>query len=153
MRGLPDEFTAQAEAGGSITNVSQTEEGNNPVSSYKILDKEGKDVTEWFTNVTTTAGTQTITAREITLTSADAEKPYDGTPLEKKEVTVTGAHGLADTHTIEYTFTGSQTYVGYSPNTFTYLIKDKEGNVIPDSTVTAASKKRIRATAQDRVMK
>ena len=153
VRGLPDEFTAQAEAGGSITNVSQTEEGNNPVSSYKILDKEGKVVTGWFTNVTEKAGTLTIKAREITLTSADASKTYDGKPLVKKEVTVTGAHGLADTHTIEYTFTGSQTYVGSSPNTFTYTIKDKEGNVIPASTVTAASKKSIRATAQDSVQK
>jgi uncharacterized repeat protein (TIGR01451 family) len=141
---LPKGFTAQAEAGGSITNVAQTAEGNNPVVKAIILDKDGKDVTDWFTDVTKKAGKLTITPREITLTSADAEKPYDGTPLEKKEVTVTGAHGLADTHTIEYTFTGSQTYVGSSLNTFTYLIKDKEGNVIPASEVTAASKKSSR---------
>ncbi len=107
VKGLPDGFTAQAKAGGSIINVAQTVEGNNPVTSYEILDKDGKDVKDWFTNVTTNAGTLTITPREITLTSADAEKSYDGTPLEKKEVTVKGAHGLADTHTIEYTFTGT----------------------------------------------
>ena len=50
-----------------------------------------------------------------------------------------------ETHTIEYTFTGSQTYVGSSPNTFTYTIKDKEGNVIPASEVTAAFPKSSRA--------
>ncbi|MSS14163.1 DUF7507 domain-containing protein [Porcincola intestinalis] len=153
VTGLPDGFTAQAEAGGSITNVSQTVEGNNPVSSYKILDKEGKDVKDWFTNVTTKAGTLTITAREITLTSADATKPYDGSPLEKEEVTVSGTVGLADTHIIEYTFTGSQTYVGSSPNTFTYLIKDKEGNEIPVSEVMPAPKKSLRAASQDSVKK
>jgi uncharacterized repeat protein (TIGR01451 family)/uncharacterized repeat protein (TIGR02543 family) len=153
VKGLPDGFTAQAEAGGSITNVAQTAEGNNPVVKAIILDKDGKNVTDWFKNVTKTAGTLTITPREITLTSADAKKPYDGTPLEKKEVTVTGTHGLADTHTIEYTFTGSQTYVGSSLNTFTYLIKDKEGNVIPASEVTAASKKSSRAAVQDSVQK
>lgn len=153
VTGLLDGFTAEAEAGGSITNVSQTVEGNNPVTSYKILDKEKKDVTDWFTNVTKTAGTLTITAREITLTSAGDKKTYDGTPLVKKEVTVTGAHGLVDTHFIEYTFTGSQTYVGSSPNTFTYTIKDKEGNVIPVSEVMPAPKKRFRAASQDSVKK
>ena len=156
VTGLPDGFTGQAEAGGSITNVAQTVEGNNPVTSYEILDKDGKDVKDWFTNVTTKAGTLTITPREITLTSADAKKPYDGTPLEKKEVTVTGAHGLVDTHTIEYTYTGSQTYVGSSPNTFTYLIKDKDGNEIPVSPVskvTPAPKKSFRAASQDSVKK
>lgn len=149
VTGLPDGFTAQAEAGGSITNVSQTVEGNNPVSSYKILDKEGKDVKDWFTNVTTKAGTLTITARKITLTSADATKPYDGSPLVKEEVTVGGTVGLADTHIIEYTFTGSQTYVGSSPNTFTYIIKDKEGNVIPGSETKASPKSLVRRSSQD----
>lgn len=149
VTGLPAGFTAQAEAGGSITNVSQTVEGNNPVTSYKILDKEKKDVTDWFTNVTKKTGTLTITAREITLTSADATKPYDGSPLVKEEVTVGGTVGLADTHTIEYTFTGSQTYVGSSPNTFTYTIKDKEGNVIPVSETKASPESLVRRSSQD----
>ena len=148
VEGLPDGFTAQAKAGGSITNVSQTREGNNPVSSYKILDKEGKDVTGWFANITKNAGTLTIKAREITLTSADATKVYDETPLVKEEVTVGGTDGLADTHTIEYTFTGSQTYVGSSPNTFTYLIKDKEGNVIPASETKVSRKSLLRKSGQ-----
>ena len=148
VTGLSNEFTAQAEAGGSITNVSQTEEGNNPVVSARILDKEGKDVTGWFTNITKNAGTLTITAREITLTSADATKVYDGTPLEKKEVTVGGTDGLVKTHQIEYTFTGSQTYVGSSSNTFTYLIKDKEGNVIPTSETKVSRKSLLRKSGQ-----
>ncbi len=43
--------------------------------------------------------------------------------------------------------------MGSSPNTFTYLIKDKEGNEIPASEVTPASKKSSRAAAQDSVKK
>ncbi len=133
VTGLPKGFTAKAEAGGSITNVSQTAKGNNPVVTAMILDKDGKDVTGWFTNITKRAGTLTVTPREITLTSTDAKKTYDGTSLEKKEVTVGGKDGLAEGQQIEYTFTGSQTYVGSSPNTFTYTIIDKDGNDVPVS--------------------
>lgn len=149
VRGLPDGFTAQAEAGGKITNVWQTKEGNNPVSSYKILDKEGNVVTGWFTNITKKAGTLTIKAREITLTSADATKPYDETPLVKEEVTVGGTDGLVETHQIEYTFTGSQTYVGSSPNYFTYIITDKDGNEIPVSETEDSPKSLLRRASQE----
>ena len=155
VSGLPNGFTAQAEAGGSITNVAETAEGNNPVKPVKILDKKGKDVTDWFTNVTKTAGTLTVTAREITLTSLDDTKDYDGKPLEKREVTVGGTDGLAPDQNIDYTFTGSQTYVGSSPNTFTYTIKDKDGNAVPVSEVSGkkvprkAFAKRINSNGQE----
>ena len=42
VTGLPDGFTSQAEAGGSITNVAQTAEGNNPVVTAMILEKTGR---------------------------------------------------------------------------------------------------------------
>ena len=130
VTGLPDGFTTEGRADGSITNVMQTKAGNNPVTAVKILDKNGKDVTAWFTGITKKAGTLTITKRELTLTSASASKPYDGKPLKKEEVTISGADGLAENHTISYSFTGSQTYVGTSENIFTYTILEKERSTI-----------------------
>lgn len=130
VTGLPDGFTTEGRADGSITSVMQTKAGNNPVTAVKILDKNGKDVTAWFTVITKKAGTLTITQRELTLTSASASKPYDGKPLKKEEVMISGADGLAENHTISYSFTGSQTYVGTSENIFTYTILEKERSTI-----------------------
>lgn len=64
VTGLPDGFTTEGRADGSITNVMQTKAGNNPVTAVKILDKNGKDVTKWFTGITKKAGTLTITKRD-----------------------------------------------------------------------------------------
>lgn len=129
VTGLPDGFTAEGMADGRITNVMETMAGNNPVASVRITDKTGKDVTEWFTGIAKEAGTLTIIQRKITLTSASAEKKFDRKPLEKKEATISG-DGLAENHTISYLFTGSQTYVGTSKNTFTCKILEKERSTI-----------------------
>lgn len=129
VTGLPDGFTAEGMADGRITNVMETMAGNNPVASVRITDKTGKDVTEWFTGIAKEAGTLTIIQRKITLTSASAEKKFDRKPLEKKKATISG-DGLAENHTISYLFTGSQTYVGTSKNTFTCKILEKERSTI-----------------------
>ena len=65
----------------------------------------------------------TITKRELTITSANADKKYDGTPLTKHETTVSG-DGFAEREGAAYYFTGSQTDVGSSDNTFTYTLND-----------------------------
>ena len=72
-------------------------------------------------NVTFVNGKLTVTKRHLTLTSATDEKVYDGTPLTNEEVTI-GGDGLAETDTITFDVTGTQTYVGTSDNTFTYEI-------------------------------
>ena len=84
-----------------------------------------------------------ITKRNVTLTSANASKPYDKTPLTKKEVTVTG-DGFVKEEGATYNVTGSQTEKGTSKNTFTYELKSntKASNytievVYGDLTVTA----------------
>lgn len=66
-------------------------------------------------------GSLVIEKREVTLTSASVEKDYDGTPLTKNEVNVTG-DGFADGEGATYKFTGSQTEVGESDNKFTYTL-------------------------------
>ena len=88
--------------------------------TYKVMDPEGNDVTEQFA-VATQNGKLEIAKRKVTLTSATDSKQYDGTPLTKKEVTVTG-DGFATGEGATYNVTGSQTIVGSSDNEFTYTL-------------------------------
>ena len=70
-----------------------------------------------------------ITKRPVTLTSKSAAKVYDGMPLTAHEVAV-GGDGFADGEGAVVTYSGSQTTVGVSENTFTYTLNDgtKAGN-------------------------
>ena len=79
-----------------------------------------------FTKVTfvVTDGKLTIEKRNVTLTSADATKEYDGTPLTSNEITVGGEDGFVENEGVTYTVTGAQTEVGSSANSFTYIAKD-----------------------------
>lgn len=72
-----------------------------------------------------TDGSLTISKRPVTLTSADLTKVYDGTVLTNGDTPVTvGGDGFADGEGATYDFTGSQTDVGKSENTFTYTPKE-----------------------------
>ena len=105
----------------SITNV--TESGEVPITGTAVVkDAEGIDVTAQFT-VHTVPGTLTITPRVVTMTSATAEKAYDGTPLTNDTVTET-ADGFVKGEGASYDVTGSQTLVGTSDNTFTYTLNE-----------------------------
>ncbi|MCR5671105.1 MAG: hypothetical protein K6G10_08880 [Butyrivibrio sp.] len=112
--GLPEGFTLEATATGSITNVSESwkegQEKNNPVSAgYVIRDANGEDKTANFTNVTTEAGTLVINPLDITLKTGDATKPYDGTALTNTlQTTLTGLID-AEADKVTYTTTGSVT--------------------------------------------
>ena len=72
-----------------------------------------------FTNVT--PATYTISKRGVKLTSVDATKTYDGTPLTGKDVIVSG-DGFVTGEGATYTFSGSQTNVGSSDNKFAYTL-------------------------------
>lgn len=65
----------------------------------------------------------TVTPRSVTITSGNASKMYDGTPLTKHEVTY-GGDNFAAGEGADITYTGSQTIVGSSENTFTFELKD-----------------------------
>ena len=62
-----------------------------------------------------------ITPRTVKLTSGSDSKTYDGTPLTKHEVK---EDGFVKDDGATYEFTGSQTNVGTSGNTFDYALKD-----------------------------
>ena len=80
-----------------------------------------------FKNVTFVVedGSLTITPRTVTLTSETASKPYDGTPLTKPEVTVTG-DGFVDGEVTDIKATGSVTNVseGEVTNAITFVPGD-----------------------------
>lgn len=140
--GLPSGYTLTAKTKGSVTNVgSATAE----VESYAIKNAAGKDVTDQFGNVTTGKGTLEVTKRPVTVTSATDTKVYDGNALTKHEASVT-AGSLAKGENFTYEFTGEQTVVGSTANSFTvkagentnldnYKIKKADGTL----TVTAKS--------------
>ena len=104
---------------------SQTDKGSsaNVVESYQVMRDDGTDVTGNYTFATPVNGTLRVTKREITLTSADGSKQYDGTPLTNHNVTVSGK-GFADGEGATYTVTGSQTLAGSSANTFSYTLNE-----------------------------
>lgn len=64
-----------------------------------------------------------VTKRDVTLTSASDEKVYDGDPLTKHEVTVTG-DGFVEGEGATYSVTGTATDVSTEPakNTFEYTL-------------------------------
>ncbi len=131
--GLPEGFTVEATATGTITNVG-TEA--NKVDTYVIYDASRNDQTASFTNIKKVDGELTVTAREIIIDTKEGSKPYDGTPLTKgASVKVTGIDGtqvIDDDHEnkpvivklvadeeIEITVTGTITDEGTELNDYT----------------------------------
>ena len=111
-----DVLTAVVE--GSATNVG--DEGKNVVKSYKVT-RGGADVTGNYTFTNSVDGKLTILPRTVTLTSETASKEYDGAPLTRPDVSVTG-DGFVSGEVTGITATGSVTYVsdGTVENTITY---------------------------------
>ena len=107
----------------------------NAVGTAVVKDAEGNDVTSQF-EVIPAQGTLTIGRRQVTLTSADDEKEYDGKALRNHKVTV-GGDGFAEGEGAEYSFSGSQTLVGTSSNSFTYTLND--GVLAEDYDITSVS--------------
>ena len=84
-----------------------------------------------FTNVTfvVTDGYVDIAKADVTLKSADLTKPYDGTALTNKnggetETPLATESGFAEGEGATYSFSGSQTVVGSSANTFSYTLNE-----------------------------
>ena len=111
-----DVLTAVVE--GSATNVG--DEGKNVVKSYKVM-RGDVDVTGNYTFTDSVDGKLTINKRSVTLKSETASKKYDGTPLTKPNVTVTG-DGFVAGEVTGITATGSVTFVheGEVTNAITY---------------------------------
>ena len=89
-----------------------------------------------FTNVffDVTDGYVGIRKARVTLKSADLYKQYDGTALVNGQTALETETGWAEGEGATYTFLGSQTTVGKSLNSFTYMLNEgtKADNYIID---------------------
>ena len=118
ISGLVNGETATVTATGSITEVGSTD------NTYSISWNSAKSSNY---TVSESLGTLRVTAPmgAVTLTSASAEKTYDGTPLTDSSVT---AEGLPSGFTVSATLSGSQTNAGSNDNTIdSYTIYDADG--------------------------
>ena len=114
------------------TTGTRTDAGSSLNTFFaQVLDADGRDVTGQGYSIQVEYGTLKITPRPITITSGSAEKLYDGYPLvchSCNPAPNTFDFGTWDEYISHTHFTGSQTEVGSSPNTFTVEIADSTGN-------------------------
>ncbi|WP_418734411.1 InlB B-repeat-containing protein [Ellagibacter sp.] len=115
--GLPAGFTLEAATKGTITDAGELL-AEIDASTIVIKNAAGEDVTAQFANVTCGKAPLVVTKRPVTVTSATDSKVYDGAALTKHEAMVT-AGSLVEGESFGYDFTGEQTAVGASDNTFT----------------------------------
>ncbi|WP_443730413.1 InlB B-repeat-containing protein [Slackia isoflavoniconvertens] len=92
------------------------------------------DKTEKYIVVSAEDGKLVIGKAKVTLKSADLSKKYDGTALENGGTALATETGFAEGEGATYTFTGSQTVVGSSPNAFDYTLN--EGTKADNYTIT-----------------
>ena len=103
-----------------VTSGSQTDVGTatNKLVSYSVTNNNGEDVSGNYI-VIQQNGTLTVTKRDLTFTSINAEKVYDGTPLKTDASTIV-AKGFVSGEGVTFASTGTITNVGTAENTFTY---------------------------------
>lgn len=102
-------------------SVSATDAGEYDVEFSGSVDGAHDDL---YIVTAVNSGKLTINKRSVTLTSETASKAYDGTPLTKPEVTVTG-DGFVDGEVTDIKATGTVTNVGEVTNTIEYTPTDK----------------------------
>ena len=110
---------------------SQTEVGKSQNTfEVTVYDAEGNDVTA-HCNINKTYGTLEVWGQiKLELTSADALKIYDGSPLTCPELL---GYKLPEGYSLEAVFTGERTDPGQSENTFEVLIFDQDGEDVTES--------------------
>ena len=156
---VADAFTVEGvdyKVSGLTAEAKATDAGtytNNVVGTAKVTDPAGNDVTDQF-SVATKSGTLRINPRKVTLTSADGEKPYDGTALTNDQVTATltdGGEGSAFVKSdgATYNVTGSITDAGVASNTFTYALN--EGTKAQNYTI-AKNEGKLEVTANEQAV-
>ena len=83
--GLPDSFSIEVSATGSLTNAGTAD---NVVGEYKIYNSVKEDVTSHFVNVEKIKGQLVVKPAPLTVWTGSAEKTYDGKPLTNSKATV-----------------------------------------------------------------
>ncbi|MGP1441240.1 MAG: hypothetical protein ACTTJ2_01245 [Anaerovoracaceae bacterium] len=93
---------------------------NNPILGNNPEEHVGTNPDNY--DINKAEGTLTVTKRQVILRSVDLSKVYDGTALVNGDnpIKIEGDGFLPGEGVKSYTFTGSQTEVGSSPNSFEY---------------------------------
>lgn len=107
-------------------------------SEDDVYIKDGnKDVTRNY-QITFKEGTLKIAQREITVTSKNDNKVYDGTPLTCEDFADNGLVGLVKGDKVEATFTGTITNAGKADNLFTVdkIVSETLGDVTKNYVIT-----------------
>lgn len=112
VTGVPDGFTYKLHTKGTITHVGSVD---NEVDTF-VIEKDGKDVTKYFSNITYKTGSLTITPREVTITSGTKSFVYDGNKHIYDYIEVTG-DAILDKDIKAIHATGEITKVGSQVNT------------------------------------
>lgn len=116
-------YTYEAEISGA-TNVPGI--WDTKITSFTLYDADGKDVTDQFEIVFKT-GILQIYLQEITVTTIDETRVYDGNPFtSQSEPKYSGT--LITGHAITFTPNAVRTAVGTIPNSVRTVIKDADGN-------------------------
>ncbi|MGI6221720.1 MAG: MBG domain-containing protein [Coriobacteriales bacterium] len=127
--------TLVATATGSVTNVADNAEGNNPIAEgYKIMHGD-EDVTANYA-ITAVAGTLTINPKAVTVTAASENFTYDGTAHSNANYTV---DGLVGDDAISAVVTGSITFPSESPVTNVLASYEFTSGTAGNYTVTTAN--------------
>ena len=108
------------------------------------------DKTEKYIVASVENGSLVIGKAEVTLKSADLSKKYDGTALKNGGTALETESGFVEGEGATYTFTGSQTVVGSSPNAFDYTLN--EGTKADNYTITK-SEGTLKVTDRDETEK
>ncbi len=111
-----------------VANTTPAEPGSYMLrmSEWVVYDQMGNDVTANYV-ITSSTCRVTINPLYLKLTSVDASRHYNGLPLTREELK---QYKLPKGYTLEVIFTGSQTEVGKSENTFDVVVYDQNGNDI-----------------------
>ena len=116
-------YTYEVEISGA-TNVPGI--WDTKITSFTLYDADGKDVTDQFEIVFKT-GILQIYLQEITITTIDETRVYDGNPFtSQSEPKYSGT--LITGHAITFTPNAVRTAVGTIPNSVRTVIKDADGN-------------------------
>lgn len=108
------------------------------------------DKTEKYIVASVENGSLVIGKAEVTLKSADLSKKYDGAALKNGGTALETESGFVEGEGATYTFTGSQTVVGSSPNAFDYTLN--EGTKADNYTITK-SEGTLKVTDRDETEK
>ncbi|WP_161566592.1 MBG domain-containing protein [Senegalimassilia faecalis] len=121
-------YTSAKAAFSGADSVSRTDAGTT------VMDLQGKFANADAVNFPNVSfkivnGSVTVSKAPVMLQSANLTKEYDGTALTNKndgeeQTPLAKESGWAEGEGASYTFTGSQTLVGGSPNSFSYTLKD-----------------------------